>query len=165
MEIEKPQPPKRPRIPYEIRLRIIGFLEAGKSQREASSHFKKSRSAIQNIWEKFQKTKTAKSKKRVGRPQIIDEQKRIEIASHLSEPYTSLKIVSIEHEVSKTQSHRIAKEFGLEYKYFNEKYHLNEASAQKRLTFAQTWDKNSNLSKIIYCNESYIHIFRNTLGS
>jgi transposase len=133
MEIEKP---KKPRIPIEIRWRIVGYIEAGKSLHEAASYFNHSYSSIQNIWKKFQELGAVSSKRRPGRPTEITEEKKIEIGSHLSEPYSSLKEVSIAHEISKTATFNIAHEFGLYYKYFAEKEEITETTALKRLNYA-----------------------------
>ena len=122
MEIEKPT---KPRIPIEKRWRIVGYIEAGKSLHEAASYFNHSYSAIQNIWKKFQNLGAVTSKKRPGRPTEITEEKKIKIAS-LSELFSSLREISIEHDISKYTAFQIAHEFGLNYKYFAEKEEITE---------------------------------------
>lgn len=162
MEIEEKN--SRPRIPNETRWRIIGFLESGKSHNDAAKFYGYHQTAISKLWKKFMERRDVNSKTRPGRPLAITQEKRTEIASALSEPKVSLKQVAIEYDVSKTSVFNIAKEFCLEYKYFNEEYEINENTAQKRKNYSNQWfDK--DLSNMVFCDESYFHIFRNTIGS
>ena len=69
-------------MPYELKWRIIGFLEAGKTISEASSFYKRPYSIIKNLLNKFNTTGTLARKEGSGPPikysnthenQIIEE--------------------------------------------------------------------------------------------
>ena len=146
-----------------IRWRIIGFLEAEKSQYEASSYFQIPQSTISRLWNKFKETKTVDDKKRTGRPRKIRTKMKNEIMMELEKPHTSCKNIATKIGISKTSVFYIAKELGYNFHYCEEIPKLSEENKMKRKAYCEQW-KDKDLSKIIFSDESYFHIFRNTLG-
>ena len=123
MEIEK----LRPRIPDSTRWRIIGYLEAGKSQHEASLYFGVTQGGISKIWKKYQLLGDVKSKKRWGRPTKVNEEEKEKIIQELQEKFASSKQVAILHNLCKAIILNIAHEKNLNFRYYEEKIFICNA--------------------------------------
>ena len=172
MEIEEKKPkshedppiqkPRKPRISEYWR--IIGLIEAGGDQSNASIHFQVVQSSISRIWKKFQELGNVKSKKHTGRPQEIDEKIKEETVKGLLEPRVSLHEVAIKTKISKTTAWRIAQEYELDFRKYGEVPSITEKASYLRVDFANAW-LGKNQSNFIFTDESYFHIFRNTLGT
>ena len=155
---------KKPRIPEDIRWRIIGWLESGGEQKAAAIFYEVDPGSISRIWKKFKETGAVKSKKRIGRPQVITEEKRVEVMENLLQHRVSLQETSSKLHISKTTCWRIAQDNELEFRKYGEMPNITEKASKQRLDFATNW-LNKDLSGIIFTDESYFHIFRNTLGT
>ena len=165
MEIEKKEDNEGSRaIPLSIRWRIIGFLDAGKKWQEAADFFKISKGTVSKIYKKFIDTGTVDNKPRKGRPKKVRTAGKAEIAMKLEEMHSSARQIAKQMNISQGLVLNIAHEIGYSFKYYEEIPKLTEIHKLQRKNHCQKW-KDNDLLNIVFSDESYFHLFRNTLGT
>ena len=148
-----------------IRWRIIGYLEAGKKQQDAGLFYGVSKGEISKLWKKYQETGTVEDRQRSGRPKKIRTKMKADISKKMEEEkYTSSRQIGAYLGICHQSVINYAHEIGFHFKYYQSIPKLNELHKLARKNHCLKW-KDQDLSKIIFADESYLHLFRNTLGT
>ena len=146
------------------RWRVIGFLEGGGSICDASRFYKIDKSSVSRIWSRFRETGSVEDRPRGGRPKKITTPVKDEVISKLNEKYSSAYAIASQMALSKTSIYNIAHEAGMAYRFYEEIPRLTQFHKDKRLEYALTW-KDKDLDHIVFTDEVYFHLFRNTMGT
>lgn len=153
----------RPRIPNSLRWKVIGFLDAGKTQVEAAKFYGITQSAVSKILKKYKETSDVKSKKRPGCPLKLNEEQKDKICKLISMPFATCQSVatqmSKEIEISHDLVRNIAKERGYYFKKPKDIPNLTENHKKERLEYCEYLLK-SNLSNFIFSDEAAFYLFR-----
>lgn len=167
MEIENPI--AKERLSLEDRWRVIGFLQGMKectgsfNFKQAGKFFHVAHTTISRLWNKYTEYGFVSSKKWIGRPTEIDEKKENDAIEMLKIPKTSTREVATKFKISHTSVENIAKSHDIVFKTFHVHEKISESIAANRLNFAKKY-LNQGINNIVFTDESYFHIFRNTKG-
>ncbi len=161
MEIENQESPKNPHISLADRWRIVSLKEQGKTATEISKIVQASKSAINDLYQKYLKTGDVIDLPHTGRPQKITEEERKLIKETTNaNPCLSLSKIIEESKVniSKTKCWEVLKSGGYECKIAAEKWYVDESHQQKRLAWARKYIKKPEKywEKVIFTDESLI---------
>lgn len=165
MDIEN-QNPNTHYIEESVRWRIIGFLEAGRSQIDAANYFKISKSAVSKLYSKFLKYDDVKDLKRTGRPKKISEENKITMIEEVINQNKVLSCKKISQQMDfiygRTTIANTLKEMGFEFKKTKAIPYLTSKQISDRKEWTERW-KEAKLTNVMFSDECYFHLFRNTL--
>ena len=146
-----------------MRWKIIGFIDAGKTQKEAANFYHIIQGAVSKILKKYKETNEVKSKKRPGGPLKLTEVQKAKICSLLSVPFATCepvsKLMATEVQISHDLVRIVAKQRGFFFKKPKIIPKLNEENKQERLQYCN-FLLSSNLSKFIFSDAAAFYLFR-----
>jgi len=143
------------------RWRIIGFLDKDPNYSECAKIYGISKSTAWNIKKKFTETGDVKDLPRTGQPSLAAE-KIEKIVEEIKNDGASLRKIAGINEVSHTTIINYAHKAKLNFRRYEEIPILTEN--HKRLEFCEKY-KSSFFRDWIFVDESYFHLFRNTMGA
>ncbi|KAL4465551.1 hypothetical protein ABPG72_014000 [Tetrahymena utriculariae] len=166
MEIEeqKTQSSTNKRLSEGKRWMVLGLYEANKSQTETADHFGINQSTVSRIIGKYFSVGDVQDFKRVGRDSKMD----LEDSQTFEELIKEDRFITTEQIGHKTGvSTRTVKKyipiFGFKFSIPEEIPQLNAHHISKRLSYA-TQFKDTDEKSIIFTDETYFQLFRNTKG-
>lgn len=166
MDIEN-KDPNFPHINESIRWRIIGYLEANKTQIETSKYYNVSQSAISKIYSKFKKKGDISDLSKCGRPKKISKENKKSMIEELIEKnnYISCHRISneLDNKIGKSTINNTLHELGFDFKKPKIVPLLTNKCINERKEWAQKW-KHKKLTNVLYSDESYFYLFRSTLS-
>ncbi|KAL4467963.1 hypothetical protein ABPG72_021744 [Tetrahymena utriculariae] len=167
MEIEESQTYQNQakRLEYSERLKIIGFYECCQSQQETADHFQVHQSTISRLLQKFQITGDVKDYRRSGRYNKLGAKEESKIEEMIDEnKYITAQEVADTLKVDRVTALSKMHEIGMKFSIPQKIPQLNASHLQKRYDHCRQL-KDQPMDNIIFTDESYFQLYRNTLGN
>ena len=158
MEIEDQEQMKKPHITTADRWHIVALKDQGMSASQISKILPASKSAINALYQKYQKTHDIIDLSHTGRPNdITEEERKMVIETTNANPDMTLNQIIKESEVdiSKTKCYEILKSHGYDCVTAAEKWYVDKVHQEKRLTWAREYIKKPDeyWNRIIFTDE------------
>ncbi|KAL4505428.1 hypothetical protein ABPG72_002490 [Tetrahymena utriculariae] len=167
MEIEEDNSRKSNgnRLSITERWKIIGYFECCQSQSKTADHFNVNQSTVSRILSKVEVQKDVKDYQKFGRFEIL----KAEDESVIEEMIEENKMVTLQQiadtlDVNRCTALKKMHEIGLNFSLPNKVPQLNSLHIQKRLNHCTSL-KDKNTDNIIFTDETYLQLYRNTLGN
>ncbi len=154
-------------INNDLKYRIIGFLEAGRTQMDAATFYGLHQSSISRIWKKFQTSNKVSDYQNCGRKTKTNQLEQSLIIEKIQKRNSTCEKVAAElmEESGKTISRqtvlRIAKAEGLVFANPKIIPFLSDKNKQIRMEYCQKL-KDDDLSQLVFTDESYFQLSPNT---
>ena len=155
-----------PRIPDEIRNRIVFQMEKGETQRKVGLDLNISQSTVNNIWMRYRRYGTTNNRPRSGRPNKTTEKERRHFCRlSMKTPFSSPKQLMTESVFQNTISLRSARRIlvngGLFGRIAARKPRLNKLQLRKRISFSKAYKQMpmSTWHQVIFSDEMRLELY------
>ncbi|KAL4494413.1 hypothetical protein ABPG72_019823 [Tetrahymena utriculariae] len=164
MEVENSTESEPFTIDYNTRWQVIGYYECCLNQQQTADHFGIHQSSVSRILSKFQVSGSVSNYQKSGRNQILGSNEECEIEEIVKKNrYSTAQEIADNLNVSKNTVLSKMHELGLKFSIPKEIPQLNASHIEKRLRHC-TQLKDTNIQSIIFTDESYFQLYRNTIG-
>ncbi|KAL4500796.1 hypothetical protein ABPG72_020030 [Tetrahymena utriculariae] len=143
---------------------MIGYQESCSNSTQIATYFQGSQSAISKIINKWKLTGNVEDFPRSGRPSVQSSHIEDAITDMVYQnKYVSAQEIALELDLARSTTFLIMKNMGLKQSVPSQILQLNESHISKRLEYAEE-NKNTDIKNIIFTDESYFQLHRNSEG-